>query len=69
MVIKRNISGGTRSENGKIAWENMMSVMDTCRKMKVSFFDYVKDIFSGEHKMTRLSDLIIQKSLQNSHYH
>jgi hypothetical protein len=69
MVIKRNISGGTRSENGKIAWENMMSIMDTCRKMKVSFFDYVKDIFSGEHKMTRLSDLIIQKSLQNSPNH
>ncbi|MBD3843800.1 MAG: transposase, partial [Campylobacterales bacterium] len=69
MVIKRKISGGTRSENGKIAWENMMSIMDTCRKMKVNFFDYVKDIFSGEHKMTKLSDLIVQRSLQNSLYY
>ena len=51
MVIKKNISGGTRSEDGKIAWENMMSIMDTCRKNGVSFFSYVKDIFSEEYKM------------------
>ncbi len=69
MVIKRKISGGTRSENGKIARENMMSIMDTCRKMNVIFFNYVKDIFSGERKMTKLSELIVKKASQNSpHY-
>jgi len=35
------------------------------RKMKVSFFEYKRHIF-GERKMTRLSDLIIQRSLQNA---
>jgi hypothetical protein len=31
-VVKRKISNGTRSDDGKAAWENMMSIMDTCRK-------------------------------------
>jgi hypothetical protein len=61
-VIKKKISYGTRSEDGKIAWENMMSLLDTSRKHGVSFFEYVKDIFSGEYKMPRLADLIQQKA-------
>jgi len=33
-VVKRkiSISYGTRSEVGKAAWENMMSILDTCKK-------------------------------------
>ena len=57
-VIKRKISYGTRSENGRIAWENMLSIMDTCRKVKVSFFKYLQDIFSNNYSMPRLSYLI-----------
>lgn len=62
MVIKRKISYGTRSEDGKIAWENMMTILDTCRKHGVSFLEYVKDIFSGRHNQPRLTDLISQKA-------
>jgi Transposase IS66 family len=62
MVIKRKISYGTRSEDGKTAWENMFSIRDTCRKLGVNFMEYVKDIFSGEYKMPRLADLIRQKA-------
>ena len=40
-VIKRKISYGTRSELGRLAWENMLSIMDTCRKLRVSFYRYV----------------------------
>ena len=47
MVINRNIRGGTRSENGKIAWENMMSVMDACRKMKVILHNFTDCVFSN----------------------
>jgi uncharacterized small protein (DUF1192 family)/transposase-like protein len=61
-VLKRKISNGTRSEDGKIAWENMMSILDTCRKLGVSFFEYIKDIFSGKYIMARLSQLISQKA-------
>lgn len=64
-VLKRKISNGTRSEDGKAAWENMMSIMDTCRKHGVSLYDYIKDIFSGKREMTRLSTLIAKKASEN----
>lgn len=69
MVIKKKVSYGTKSENGRIAWENMVSILDTCRKHKVSFFSYLKDIFSRRHEMTKLADLIVQKALANSTSH
>jgi len=40
--------------------------MDTCRKHEVSFFSYIREIFSGERKMPRLADIIAQKALSNS---
>lgn len=57
-VIKRKISYGTRSEDGRTAWENMLSILDTCRKQGVSFFEYVRDIFSNKYSMPRLSELV-----------
>lgn len=57
-VIKRKISYGTRSRLGKAAWENMLSLLDTCRKQKVNFFKYIKDIYSNSFSMPRLADLI-----------
>jgi hypothetical protein len=57
-VIKRKISYGTRSEDGRTAWENMLSILDTCRKQGVSFYEYVRDIFSNEYSMPRLSELV-----------
>ena len=57
-VIKRKISYGTRSELGKLAWENMLSIQDTCRKLGISFYRYLYDIFSDSYSMPRLYDLI-----------
>ncbi len=64
-VVKRKISNGTRSDDGKAAWENMMSIMDTCRKHGISLFDYIKDIFSGKREITKLSTLIAKKASVN----
>jgi len=66
LVIKRKISYGTRSEQGRVAWENMMTIMDTCRKHKVSFMEYVEDIFAGRYQMPRLSSLILEKAKSHS---
>jgi transposase len=69
LVIKRKISNGTRSEDGKAAWENQMSILDTCRKLGVSFFEYIRDIFSGRYAMPRLAYLISQNtSLKTTFY-
>ena len=57
-VIKRKISYGTRSELGRLAWENMLSIQDTCRKLGISFYRYLHDIFSDSYSMPRLYDLI-----------
>ena len=57
-VLKRKISYGTRSELGRAAWENMLSLLDTCRKQKVSFFIYIKDIYSNNFSLPRLADMI-----------
>ena len=66
LVIKKKISYGTKSEKGRIAWENMMTIMDTCRKHDVSFMEYVKDIFSKRYNMPRLSTLILEKARVNT---
>jgi hypothetical protein len=58
IVIKRKISGGTRTRDGTIAWENNLSILETCKKQGISFFKYIKDIFSRKFKMSRLADLI-----------
>lgn len=55
IVIKRKISYGTRSESGKAAWENMMSILDTCRKQKVRFYEYARDVISGARSMKTLA--------------
>ncbi|MDI3545797.1 MAG: hypothetical protein PWP68_1214 [Rikenellaceae bacterium] len=58
VIIKRKISGGTRTKDGTIAWENYLSILGTCKKQGVSFFKYLKDIFSRKFEMPRLADLI-----------
>ncbi|OQX22556.1 MAG: hypothetical protein BWK75_00475, partial [Candidatus Altiarchaeales archaeon A3] len=50
MVIKKKISYGTKSEYGRIAWENMMSMLDTCRKHNVSFLVILKIFFQEDLK-------------------
>ena len=57
-VIKRKISYGTRSELGKCAWENVLSIKDTCRKLGVNFFQYMIDIYSNSFSMPRLAEII-----------
>jgi len=57
-VIKRKISRGTRSEAGKIAWENMLSIMDTCRKLGISFYEYLQDVYSNNYSLLTLAELI-----------
>ena len=59
-VIKRKISYGTRSELGKCAWENALSIKDTCRKLGVNFFQYMLDIYSNSFAMPRLAEILAQ---------
>lgn len=46
IVLKRKISGGVETEKGLKAWENNMSILSTCKKLGVSFYDFMKGVFS-----------------------
>jgi hypothetical protein len=41
LVIKRKISGETRSAAGKQARDTFLSLLKTCAKLAVSFWDYL----------------------------
>ena len=41
LVTKRKISGETRSEAGKQARDTFLSLLKTCTKLAVSFWDYL----------------------------
>ena len=40
-VTRRKISGGTRSEAGKQARDTFLGLMKTCKKLQISFWDYL----------------------------
>jgi hypothetical protein len=42
-VKKRKVSGGTRSEQGRRCRDTFISLKKTCRKLGVSFWDYLND--------------------------
>jgi hypothetical protein len=42
-VTKRKISGGTRSEDGRACRDTFLGLAKTCRKLGVSFWDYLGD--------------------------
>jgi len=57
LVIKRKISGGVKSVDGIKAWENNMSILSTCKKLGVSFYEFMKGVFY-EDIIISLPDLI-----------
>ena len=36
-----------RSEKGKLAWENQLTISRTCQKQGVSYWKYMKNTFNG----------------------
>ena len=59
-VTKRKISGGTVSEQGRIARDTMIGLMKTCAKLGISFYQFLGDRFRipGALPIQWLPDLI-----------
>ena len=57
-VKKRKISGGTRSDAGRRCRDTFTSLKKTCRKLGLSFWDYLYDRVSKARKITPLPELI-----------
>jgi hypothetical protein len=62
-VKKRKISGSTRSENGRRCRDTFTSLKKTCRKLGVSFWQYLKDRIENTGLIPDLSNLIRQQVL------
>jgi hypothetical protein len=58
-VKRRKVSGGTRSEEGRKGRDTFASLKKTCRKLGVSFWNYLKDrARSGKNRIPSLPALI-----------
>jgi hypothetical protein len=62
-VKKRKISGGTRSDTGRKCRDTFTSLKKTCRKLGVSFWEYLKDRIEKTNLIPDLSQLIRERAL------
>jgi uncharacterized small protein (DUF1192 family) len=62
-VKKRKISGSTRSETGRRCRDTFTSLKKTCRKLGVSFWQYLKDRIEKIGIIPDLSELVRQQAL------
>lgn len=59
IVKRRNISGGTKSEEGKAFRDGLMTLKQTCFRLGVSFFGFMKDWFKRDP--VNLAELVVEK--------
>lgn len=61
-VTKRKVSGGTRSEAGRDCRDAFLSLLKTCDKLGIAFWDYLGDRLAtaGAEPVPRLSQIVRQ---------
>lgn len=64
-VIRRKISGGTRSELGRKARDTMVGLKKTCRKLGVCFWDYLLSRIRGDSSIDSLAELLKRKAMES----
>ena len=62
-VKKQKISGGTRSDLGRQCRDTFSSLKKTCRKLGISFWDYLTDRISCSDQIPPLHHIIEQRIL------
>jgi hypothetical protein len=63
-VKRRKISGSTRSDLGRKCRDTFTSLKKTCRKLGISFWQYLKDRIEDIGQISPLADLIRQQALK-----
>ena len=61
-VRKRDISFGPRTEDGKNAWDTFMTLAATCKKLGISFYEYIRDRITKAKSIPPLADLIQKRA-------
>lgn len=57
-VRKRDVSFGPRTQEGRKAWDTFMTLAETTKKLKVSFYAYVRDRITATHAIPPLAELV-----------
>ena len=68
-VKKRKVSGGTRSDKGRRCRDTFASLKKTCRKLDISFWDFIKDRTLGINAIPPLSELVRQRIMEEAATH
>ena len=63
---KRKISAGTRSDVGRDCRDTFASLKKTCKKLGISFWEYLNDRVAKTNKIPRLSFLVQQAIAANT---
>jgi len=61
-VRKRLVRGGPRTAAGAKAWDTGMTIVETAKKLGVSFYAYIQDRISGAMQLPALADLIAERA-------
>jgi len=59
----RKVSGGTHSDLGKRCRNTFTSLKKTCRKLGISFWDYLADRIEQKGEIPLLPDIIRQRAI------
>lgn len=57
-VIKRKVSGGTKTSVGTYSWDVGLSLVHTCRKLKISFYKFMQDRYANQNHIPKLNKII-----------
>jgi hypothetical protein len=67
-VKRRKVSGGTRSDTGRQCRDTFSSLKKTCRKLGISFWEYLNDRLAQEKVIPKLGEQVIKKARAASAY-
>ncbi|MEI8328984.1 MAG: transposase [Chlamydiia bacterium] len=62
MVVKRKVSGGTRSDKGRRCRDTFISLKKTCGKLGITFLSYLEDRINGFSQIPVLAEVILTRS-------
>lgn len=65
-VKKRKISAGTRSDAGRRCRDTFLSLKTTCRKLGVTFWQYLRDRIQQHGRIPPLAELIRRKATESA---
>ena len=63
-VTRRKRNGSTRSDEGRRCRDTFASLKKTCRKLGISFWQYLCDRFSGSYTVPQLAEIIAQRAME-----